>query len=243
MSTEKLYSTFAGKTGGAFEGRTFARISGYMATSREVLVAAGAEMKGPTSYLLPAGQEDEIIAKLDETTVADKAQALADRTPVKAADAAALKIGDEFDFGGAAGKAPIVGIGAAFTPKKDSVHDERLTSGDETVYVYNANAPKSAMPKPELTDEEKAARDAQRLKNLEGRDKTRLPVLEGTAGETVSVGGQDVAVTGLGRAWELEDQGAVDALVKRFPETEFKVGDKVQFAKFAAPEPVEEPSM
>jgi len=243
--SDKLYSTFAGKADGNFAGRTFAKISGYMAASREALKEAGAEIKGQGSYLLPEGQEDAIIAKLDTLTVQDQAQAMKDRTPVAADAAASLNIGDKFDFGGTVGEAPIVGIGTAFTPKNASAHDDRLEAGKEQVYVYNANAPKSAMPKPELTEEEKAAKAEARAASVAERDQSRVPVIEGSVaeGETVSAGGNDVTVSKLGKAWELEDQGAVDALKARFPEAEVEVGSKVQFANFEAPEPAEEPAM
>jgi hypothetical protein len=245
MSENKFFSTFNGKDDGDFAGRTFARIAGYATTSREALKEAGAEAKGPNSYLLPAGQEDALIAKLAETTAADHAQAMKDRTPVKAADAAKLKIGDEYDFGGDVGKAPIVGIGNAFTPKKASDHDDRLTVGEETVYVYSANAPKSAMPKVEKTEAEKAAEADARAAAVAERDQTRTPVVEGSVAEggKVSIDGNDVEVTKLGKAWELKDDAAVEALKARFPDAEVKVGDKIQFANFEAPEPAEEPAV
>ncbi|MFG6572290.1 hypothetical protein ACGYLO_11855 [Sulfitobacter sp. 1A13353] len=242
--SDKLYSTFSGKADGNFAGRTFAKISGYMAASREALKEAGAEIKGQGSYLLPEGQEDAIIAKLDTLTVQDQAQAMKDRTPVAADAAAKLNIGDKFDFGGTVGEAPIVGIGNAFTPKGTSAHDDRLEAGKEQVYVYNANAPKSAMPKPELTEEEKAAKAEARAASVAKRDETRVPVIEGskTKNDTVTVDGEEVAITELGQAWEM-DADSVETLKARFPDTDFKVGDKVQFAKFEAPEKVAEPEM
>ncbi|KKN90400.1 hypothetical protein LCGC14_0227690 [marine sediment metagenome] len=243
--SDKLYSTFAGKADGNFAGRTFAKISGYMVASRETLKEAGAEMKGPNSYLLPEGQEDAIIAKLDTLSVQDQAQAMKDRTPVAAADAAKMNIGDKFDFGGTVGEAPIVGIGSAFTPRSASAHDDRLEAGKEQVYVYNANAPKSAMPKPEMTAEEKAAKSEARAASVADRDANRVPVIEGSVAEggTVTAGGNDVTVSKLGKAWALEDQEAVDALKARFPDAEVEVGSKIQFANFEAPEPAEEPAM
>ena len=39
------------------------------------------------------------------------------------------------------------------------------------------------------------------------------------------------------------DADSVETLKARFPDTDFKVGDKVQFAKFEAPEKVAEPEM
>ena len=168
-----------------------------------------------------------------------------DRTPVAAADAAKMNIGDKFDFGGTVGEAPIVGIGSAFTPRSASAHDDRLEAGKEQVYVYNANAPKSAMPKPEMTAEEKAAKSEARAASVADRDANRVPVIEGSVAEggTVTAGGNDVTVSKLGKAWALEDQEAVDALKARFPDAEVEVGSKIQFANFEAPEPAEEPAM
>jgi hypothetical protein len=245
MSDNKLYSTYAGKKGGDFEGRTFARISGYMATARDALKEAGAEIKGQGSYLLPAGKEDAIVAQLETLTVADQAQALKDRAPVEASKAKDLKIGDDFDFGGDTGKAAIVGIGGAFTSKGESVHDDRLKADQETVYVYNANAPKSAMPKVEKTAEEKAEAAAARAAATAERDQSRVPVAVGSVeeGANVTVGDAEVSVQKLGSAWELKDQGAVDALKERFPDSEFEVGANVQFASFEAPEAANEPGM
>jgi len=245
MSDNKLYSTYKGKEDGAFAGRTFARISGYMATARAALKEAGAEIKGQGSYLLPEGQEDALIAKLDTLTAQDQAQAMKDRSPVSAEAAKGLKIGDTFDFGGETGEAPIVGIGSPFTPKKASAHDDRLTADQETVYVYNANAPKSAMPKAEPTAEEVAAKAEARAAATAERDQTRMPVVEGSVseGDKITVGDQEVEVSKLGRAWKLEDQAAVDALKARFPGLDVEAGATVQFANFEAPEPAEEPAM
>ena len=101
-----------------------------------------------------------------------------------------------------------------------------------------ANKP-AKEPKAELTEEEKAAKaEAGRLAAIE-RDKTRVPVVEGSVAEggTVSVGGEDVAVTKLGAAWELDTDEKVAGLKERFPDVEgIEKGAKVQFASFEAPE-------
>ena len=158
MSDERLYQTMSGKAGGPFEGRTFVRVPGYMTTSRQMLADAGCDRKGPGSYLLPTGREDDLVARLDEMTVTDRDQAMKDRLPVSPEAAGGIAIGDIYDFGGEVGEAPVVGIGATFTPRGESQHDPRLETGAETVYLYNANAPKSAMQReaveaPERDDE------------------------------------------------------------------------------------------
>ena len=243
--TDKLVETYKGKAGGAFDGRTFARIAGYQLSALAIALEAKAERKGPGSFLLPAGGEEDLVAKIEAAAAADKVRAANDRLPVTAEAAAKLKIGDKFDFGGTVGKAKIEGISNAFTPKGASVHDERLGefAGKETVYVYNANAPKSSQPKVELTAEQKAEAAAARAEAMRTRDQTRFPVVTGSAavdGE-IEVGGETVKVTGLGTAWKLEDKAAVDALTSRFPDAAVKVGDEVQYAAFAAPE-VEAPA-
>lgn len=98
--------------------------------------------------------------------------------------------------------------------------------------------------KKELTEEEKAGKAARAKEAAIERDKTRLPVIEGTVEEngTVSVDGTDVKVTGLGQAWELTEE-KLAALQERFPDVDgLKVGDKVQFASFEAPEPEDAPA-
>lgn len=98
--------------------------------------------------------------------------------------------------------------------------------------------------KPELSDEEKeAAKQARAEANAKRRDeadKTRVPVVAGSveAGAEIDVNGDTMVVTDLGSTWKLEDDAAVEALVKRFPHVEgLKVGDEVQFAKFEEPSP------
>lgn len=107
--------------------------------------------------------------------------------------------------------------------------------------VRDADAPKAEKaPKPELTAEEKAARSEAAAQRREEADKTRVPVVVGSADVdgSIEVDGETVTVTDLGTAWKLEDEAAVEALAKRFPQVEgLKVGDEVQFAKFAVPEP------
>jgi hypothetical protein len=96
--------------------------------------------------------------------------------------------------------------------------------------------------KPEKTAEEIEAAKADRAAAARDRaieaDKTRVPVLSGSVAEggTVSVGGNDVAVTKVGAEVELDDAAAA-RYAERFPDTSFKAGDKVSFAYFEAPEP------
>ena len=94
MSDERLYQTMSGKAGGPFEGRTFVRVPGYMTTSRQMLADAGCDRKGPGSYLLPTGREDDLVARLDEMTVTDRDQAMKDRLPVSPEAAGGIAIGD-----------------------------------------------------------------------------------------------------------------------------------------------------
>lgn len=93
-------------------------------------------------------------------------------------------------------------------------------------------------PKAELTEEEKAAKAEAAAAAAIERDKTRVPVVEGSVaeGDDVTVGGETVKVESLGRAWELDADGA-EKLQARFPEVEGLVaGAKVQFANFKEPE-------
>lgn len=240
--------TIAGKAGGAFEGRTFVQSVVFRAESAAVLKEVGAEQKGPGSFLLPQGSEADtakLVERLTATAKADHAQLLKDRAPVAADKAPA--IGDEFDFGGSVGKATVAGVGQAFTAKASGV-DERLAAfdGQETVYVYNANAPKSAQPKPELSDEEKAARAAARAEaaavQVAERDKTRVIVKAGSVeeGGKVTVGGVERDVTGLGKAFEIKDKAHAAELMTRFEDApRLKAGDTVQYAQFD-PEPENE---
>ena len=95
-----------------------------------------------------------------------------------------------------------------------------------------------------MTPEEKAAKAAKVAADLETRDKTQVPVLAGSIApdaETITVAGESVKMLGTGQEWVLKDQAAVDKLRDRFPDIEFSVGDRVQFASFEAPEPSPEP--
>lgn len=114
-------------------------------------------------------------------------------------------------------------------------------------HIMIATAAPKAEPKPELTEEEKAARaEARAAAGHEAaleRDKTRVPVVEGsvTEGDSITVDGESVTVTGLGRAWELETDEQVAGLKERFPGVEgIEKGAKVQFAKFEEPSPAPE---
>jgi hypothetical protein len=146
MEKESFIRTYAGKADGQYAGRTFASLAGYHRGAREILREAGARFMG--SYLLPEGTEVEteaLLARMHAAGIEDHKAVLRDRTPVSAEKAGKLKIGGTFDFGGEVGKAKVVAIGAAFTPKKASDADPRLEDliDQETVYVYNANAPKT----------------------------------------------------------------------------------------------------
>lgn len=93
--------------------------------------------------------------------------------------------------------------------------------------------------KPELSEEEKAAKAAEARAAAIERDKTRVPVIEGAVaeGDAITVGGEEVTVSKLGRAWELESDEQAAALKERFPDVEgIEKGAKVQFATFEAPE-------
>lgn len=90
--------------------------------------------------------------------------------------------------------------------------------------------------KKELSAEEKAAvAEAARQRVLE-RDSVRVPVLAGAVAEggNVSVNGEDVVVTRVSAAFELDMVGAAD-MNARF-DTEFAAGDEVAYAYFEAPE-------
>ncbi|MCY4304719.1 MAG: hypothetical protein OXC62_08105 [Aestuariivita sp.] len=160
MAEQKLFQTLTAKSSD-FQGRTFARIPGYMRGTRKILLEEGAEYKGQM-YLLPEGKEAGIIEKMDASTLAENQQAMKDRLPVSAAQLEGVKVGDMFDFGGEIGLAQIVRIGGTFTAEKPPAQDVRIVPGDEMRYVYNANAPKSAMayepeevaPAPEVREDE-----------------------------------------------------------------------------------------
>ncbi|WP_027234350.1 hypothetical protein [Leisingera caerulea] len=110
----------------------------------------------------------------------------------------------------------------------------RKAREDELKAAKGASAPKK-----ELTEEEKAAKAEEARAAAIERDKTRVPVIEGSVAEggTVTAGGADVTVTKLGRAWELETDEAAAALQERFPDVAgIEKGAKVQFASFEAPE-------
>ena len=108
-------------------------------------------------------------------------------------------------------------------------------------------AKEAKAPKAEKSPEEIEAAKAERAAASHGRmieaDKTRVPVLSGSVAEggTVSVNGTDVAVTRIGTEVELDDAAAA-RYAERFPDTSFKVGDKVSFAHFEAPEPEKDDS-
>lgn len=94
-------------------------------------------------------------------------------------------------------------------------------------------------PKAELTDEEKAAKAEAAAAAAIERDKTRVPVIEGSVaeGDEITAGGETVKVDGLGKAWELDADGA-EKLKARFPDVAgIEAGAKVQFASFKEPEP------
>ena len=231
MSKNRLIS-YKGKEDGDFAGRTFVRLQGHMPASRAALNEAGAIFKG-SGYLLPEDKEQDLLTNLESLQAQDQASELKDRVPVESEAVKKLSIGDIFDFGGEVGKAAITGIGTAFTPKPGD-EDGRLPVDREVAYVYNANAPKS--PKPKMTEEEKAVAAEKRAAKRDLADKTRVPVFAGSVnmGDTISVDGSDVTVTGLGKAWEL-DETALDRLKARFPNAKFEIGASVQFAGFDAP--------
>lgn len=149
----------------------------------------------------------------------------------------------------------------AFSDKaKEALREAAAAEGPYTIggqaYFTEGNVPHimvascnpQAEPKAELTEEEKAARaEARAAASHEAaieRDKTRVPVVEGSVaeGDSITVGGESVTVTGLGRAWELENDEQVAGLKERFPDVEgIEKGAKVQFAKFEEPSP--EPTM
>lgn len=269
MTEKKLIRAYQGRDDGAYRGRTFASILVYQRGALAIATEAGAVRKSPSDFLLPEGDAGPLLARMEAAAKADKIQVFRERVPVTAAEAARLKVGDEFDFGEGVGRLPITGFSTPFSPKGASHHDERLGAfaGKETVYVYNAHAPKP--PKPKLTEEEKAerraesnakrretrqaekdamtpeekaAREAELAESLKKRDMNRIPVLVGSLDtEMITVAGESVKVIRTGQEWVLKDQEAVDKLRDRFPEQEFSVGDRVQFATFEAPDPSPEP--
>ena len=94
-----------------------------------------------------------------------------------------------------------------------------------------------AEPKPELTEAEKAERSAKAREDALARDATRYPVLEGSIAEgaSLSVAGNEVTVTSVGRSFELDEDAAAD-INARFDGANFKAGDKIAYAKFEEPE-------
>ena len=267
MATQKtLISTFEGKAGGAFDGRTFVRTAGYQKGVRAELKEIGAEFKG-SAYLLPAAGKDEtaaVIAKLEGLAETDKAAAMRDRTPVKASEAEKLKVGDEFDFGGEVGEAKIAGIGTSYKASGETIHDPRIAefAGEEIAFVYNANPPRQRVELTEeekaekkaaaaekarearaareaaMTDEEKAERAAASAAAAVERDKMRMLVLAGSVkeGDEIAAGGETHSVSKLGREFEVDEKG-IEGLKSRFPDAEgIEIGAKVQFAQWDAPE-------
>jgi len=133
-------------------------------------------------------------------------------------------------------------IRAAAKADMDLGVDGRKAREDALKADAPAKAPKEKAEKKELTAEEKAAKaEASRAAALE-RDKTRVPVVAGSveAGGTVVVDGEEVTVSKVGKAFELDEKGAAD-LAERF-NAEFKAGDKVAYATYE-PAPAAEPSM
>lgn len=266
MSDNKLIRTYSGREDGAFRGRTFARILAYQKEAVRIATEGGAMRKSPSDFLMPETGVQSLLHRMEEAARADKERAMRDRMPITFDDSMRLKAGDPFDFGGEIGKVPIVGFSAPFTPKGRSGHDERLNDfvGQEIVYVYNANPPKQKLTdeqkaerraesnakrretrqaeKDAMTPEEKAEREAELAESLKKRDMNRIPVLVGSLNtEMITVAGESVKVIRTGQEWVLKDQEAVDKLRDRFPEQEFSVGDRVQFATFEAPDPSPEP--
>lgn len=271
MTQKNLIRTYQGREDGDYRGRTFATILVYQRGALAIATEAGAVRKSPSDFLMPEGNVQSLLQRMEDAAKADKVQVFRERVPVTAADAAGLSVGDEFDFGEGVGKLPITGFSTPFSPKGASHHDERLGdfAGKETVYVYNAHAPKP--PRPQLTEEEKAekraesnakrrearqaekdamtpeekaAKEAELAEALKKRDMTRIPVLAGSLApdaDTITVRGESAKLLGTGQEWVLKDQEAVDKLADRFPDAEFTVGDRVQFANFEAPEPSPEP--
>ena len=230
----KLYRIFLSGKGRKYEGRIFVRLTSYMISCHKMLQKANAEFMG--SYMLPEGQETTLLKKLDDLSIKDQARSLRDRIPVIASDAVHLKIGALFDFGGDIGRKKITGISQPFTPGEISPHDARLITGQEVVYVYNANAPKSSKPVSQWTRAQKAIEAA-----IIERDKTRIPVERDSVcvGQDIGKGKQQVEITSLGTHWKLKDMD-VDRLKQRFG-IEFEMGTWVQFAYFDAPVSEHEP--
>ncbi|MBW3243392.1 hypothetical protein KUV57_12030 [Epibacterium sp. DP7N7-1] len=128
---------------------------------------------------------------------------------------------------------------AEVEPKIREAAREDIALGKEGRKAREEELKANKPAKTELSEEEKAAKAEAGLAAAKERDKTRLPVVEGSVseGDTVSVGGEDVAVTKLGTAWELDTDEKVAGLKERFPEVEgIEKGAKVQFASFEAPE-------
>ena len=229
MSNTRPYQTFKGEMTSRYPGRIFIRITGYKPACTTALREAGARKFKDNSFLLPETGTDQLMSRLDTLFVQDQTSALRDRTPVAVNVANTLKVGDIFDFGGEVGKAEIITMGKSFTPKKTGA-DRRVIVGQEMVYVYNVDVNVPDV-KPKMTEEQKTAQSE--------ADKTRLPVrLDSvTEGETISVNGNQVTITSLGRAWEIVNQEAMDKVAARFPNeaSGFNIGDTIHLAKFESP--------
>src|SRR5690606_31936517 len=88
----------------------------------------------------------------------------------------------------------------------------------------------------ELTDEEKAERTERSRAAVIDRDATRVPVIAGEVaeGDTIEIGGHEVAVTRVGATFTIDEAGVAD-LEDRFPGRTYKAGDQIAYASFEGP--------
>ena len=234
MSDTRPYRTYKGKEDGSYPGRDLVYISGYKPACKAALEKAGAEEIKDNTYLLPENGAVELMVRLDTLFIQDRASAINDRVPVAINVAAKHKIGDIFDFGGEVGKAPITNIGKQFIQKKPGT-DNRVTVGQEMVYIYNA---KNDWLEKKDTGLEKERADRLETDRIEA-DRTRVPVKKDSVaeGNTISVNDRQVTVTSLSGGWKIPNQEILDKIAVRFPNEAvgFNIGDTICFANFDAP--------
>ena len=250
MSTELIRIGKVRKNG-PNEGRDFVDTRGYKPEVVNVLRDTKAKFKG-TIWVYDAPIDDAVRERLNQAAQDFQARVLRERRVVDAETAATLQVGQDFDFGPPTGTAPIVAIGTtAYTARADE-RDPRVKAdgldGKQVVYVYAANPPRNALGaekapkeakagKPQLSDEEKAAKRAQVQAEMNAK---RIPVREGdvAVGDKVRINGAETAVAYVGAAWTVAE-GQADKLNETFKlkgKRALEDGDKVVYAWTEVPE-------
>lgn len=216
----------------------YCRLSGHHEEARQIAKDSGGIFFG-SSKLWKIESDPALHAKITEAATRDNAKRMATRTVLSAEQAKGLKVGEDFDFGDAAGVKPIVWISEPFEGK-DVTFDPRFKEqdlvGKKAVYVYSDDAPnqrRETKARREPTPEEKATREAAARDRMASREIVPSSALAGLALAQDHDFGGDVGVKPvlwISAAFEAKE-GQTDARFK----AQDLVGKEVAYVYHANP--------